>query len=226
MDRGGRRKERHRDSSLCRSCVSIQSDPKPRRPEDVNGWTPVGSAAITFKSEHLTWRVRGQDPSGLGGGVKAERRRNQTFRGTIAGQHADDSGTGEVWPSKLVIYSGRTTSRSCSYCLAITHLVDDKSRIYVNHPDEKSFCGSSVMQLHTLPKHYSCLIPKILNPLWSIGASLGPSTHALAHRLRSRTWECSSKHQDFTVWLRWPWPLTSDFCKWNHLFVSLCCVLL
>lgn len=31
------------------SCVSVQSDPRPRRLGDVDGWTPARSPAITFK---------------------------------------------------------------------------------------------------------------------------------------------------------------------------------
>lgn len=43
-----KRKERHSDSRLLESCVSVQSDPGPRRLGEVDGWTPARSTAITL----------------------------------------------------------------------------------------------------------------------------------------------------------------------------------
>lgn len=90
MDRGGRCKERQRDSSLCRSCVSIQSDPKPM---DGRQWGQKPSPSS--QNSYPEGRVD-QDPSGLAECESRVMEEHQTFRETTNGQHTVDSGAGEV----------------------------------------------------------------------------------------------------------------------------------
>lgn len=122
--------KRDRDSSLCRSCVSVHSDPPDQGDLKMSmdgrqrGQQPSPSRQDAYPKGRVD-----QDPSGLA--VCESRLGGGNFRGRFFNrQLTDDSGGGEVETSKLVVYSCRTAGWSCSYCLAITQLVGDKSTVF------------------------------------------------------------------------------------------------
>lgn len=230
MDRGGRCKERQQSVwILCQRPLRPppnQGDLKMSMDGRQRGQQPSPSRQNTYPEERVD-----QEPSRLAVCESRLMEGHQTFGEIFNGQLTDDSGTGEVEMSKLVLYSCRTAGWSCSYCLAITQLVGDKSTVFTLTTRMKKaffFCASSRMQLHTLPRHYSCLTLKILNPQRSVGSSPSPSTHVLAPRPWSRPWESSAKHQGFNsqateMQLWWPGPWIYAFWNRNSLSLSQCC---
>lgn len=230
MDRGGRREERQRQQSVSIPCQ------RPLRPPDqgdlktsMDGRQRGQQPSPSCQNAYPEGRVD-QDPSGGGGGH---------FRGRFFfnRQLTDDSGAGEVETSKLVVYSCRTAGWSCSYCLAITQLVGDKSTVFaVTTQMKKPYFQRFSRIFGDAITHAAKAWPVAWRSRFRIRNDppvhpSSPSTHVLAPQGLIKTLRVLSKASRFhsqatEMQLWWPWPLIYAFWNRNSLSLSQCCAYL